>query len=62
MRITIDTEARTLACEDQNGSRSLPLYSDEAFEAAFPPVGQGGLESKIRLHIHLAGAAYHPIA
>ena len=32
MRITIDTEARTLACEDQNGSRSLPLYSDEAFE------------------------------
>ena len=32
MRITIDTEARTLVCEDQNGSRSLPLYSDEAFE------------------------------
>lgn len=32
MRIIIDTEARTLACEDKIGSRSLPLYSDEAFE------------------------------
>src|SRR5512143_3749778 len=32
MRITIDTEAQTLHCDDAAGSRTLPLYSDRAFE------------------------------
>ena len=31
-RVVIDTEAETLVCEDESGTRSLPLYSDEAFE------------------------------
>ena len=31
-RIVIDTDAGTLVWEDGDGSRSLPLYSDEAFE------------------------------
>src|SRR5476649_2488202 len=31
-RIVIDTDAETLVWEDGDGSRSLPLYSDEAFE------------------------------
>ncbi len=31
-RIVIDTDAQTLVWEDGDGSRSLPLYSDEAFE------------------------------
>jgi len=31
MRITIDTEARTLVREDKTGSKTMPLYSDEAF-------------------------------
>jgi cephalosporin hydroxylase len=32
MRITIDTEARTMVCENEEGKRELPLYSDAAFE------------------------------
>jgi len=32
VRITIDTGARTILCEDQSGRRTLPLYSDDAFE------------------------------
>ncbi len=32
MRITIDTEQRTLACESAAGREELPLYSDRAFE------------------------------
>jgi cephalosporin hydroxylase len=32
VRLTIDTEACTLAIEDGDGSRSVPLYSSEAFE------------------------------
>jgi cephalosporin hydroxylase len=32
MKLTIDTEARTLATEDQGTVRTLPLYSKEAFE------------------------------
>ncbi|MBK8691866.1 MAG: cephalosporin hydroxylase family protein [Deltaproteobacteria bacterium] len=31
MKLTIDTEARTVACEDADGARELPLYSREAF-------------------------------
>jgi cephalosporin hydroxylase len=31
-RIVIDTDAQTLVWEDEDGPRSLPLYSDEAFE------------------------------
>jgi cephalosporin hydroxylase len=31
-RIVIDTDAKTLVLEDGDGQRSLPLYSDEAFE------------------------------
>lgn len=31
MKISIDTEARTLIREDKNGSKTMPLYSDEAF-------------------------------
>jgi cephalosporin hydroxylase len=33
MKLTIDTEARTVACEDADGARELPLYSREAFSA-----------------------------
>lgn len=32
MRITIDTEEKTLKCEDSLGRRTVPLYSDAAFE------------------------------
>jgi cephalosporin hydroxylase len=32
MRITIDTEARTFDCEDEQGRRTMPLYSDGAFD------------------------------
>ena len=32
MKIVIDEERRTLACQDDKGRRELPLYSDEAFE------------------------------
>ena len=32
MKLTVDTEARTLHCEDLQGNRTLSLYSDEAFE------------------------------
>lgn len=32
MKIAIDEEQGTLACEDETGRRELPLYSDEAFE------------------------------
>jgi len=31
MKLTIDTEARTLACEDADGTSQHPLYSREAF-------------------------------
>jgi cephalosporin hydroxylase len=31
-RIVIDTDTQTLLVEDDEGARSLPLYSDEAFE------------------------------
>ena len=31
-RVVIDTGAETLVCEDESGTRSVPLYSDEAFE------------------------------
>lgn len=33
MKLTIDTEAKTLATEDADGARTLPLYSREAFSA-----------------------------
>jgi cephalosporin hydroxylase len=33
MKLTIDTEARTVACEDADGARELALYSREAFSA-----------------------------
>lgn len=32
MKLTIDTEQRTLTLEDKHGSRSLDLYSKQAFE------------------------------
>lgn len=32
MKLTIDTEAQTLSCEDGGTPRSLPLYSDAAFD------------------------------
>jgi cephalosporin hydroxylase len=32
MRITIDTEEKTLVCDASHGRRTVPLYSDEAFE------------------------------
>lgn len=32
MRLTIDTDAQTLAVEDGGGARTLPLYGKEAFE------------------------------
>src|SRR5215469_1403614 len=32
MRIMIDTDARTMVCEDKAETRTMPLYSDEAFE------------------------------
>jgi cephalosporin hydroxylase len=32
MRITIDTDAQTMVCEDEQGRQDLPLYSDRAFE------------------------------
>ena len=45
------------------GTPVLPQYVVYAFlRLRLRIAGQGGLESKIRLHIHLAGAAYHPIA
>ena len=31
MKLTIDTEARTVACEDADGTSQHPLYSREAF-------------------------------
>lgn len=33
MKLTIDTAARTVSCEDADGTRELPLYSREAFSA-----------------------------
>lgn len=33
MRLTLDTDARTLTLTDAGGTRELPLYSREAFEA-----------------------------
>ena len=33
MKLTIDTDKRTLACEDDAGVRELPLYGREAFSA-----------------------------
>ena len=32
MKITIDTEAKTLVCDDGNGAQALALYSKQAFE------------------------------
>lgn len=32
MKLTIDTDARTLVCEGADGRQELPLYSDRAFE------------------------------
>lgn len=32
MKIVIDTESKNLECVDRSGSRSLPLYSDQAFD------------------------------
>lgn len=32
MRIAIDTDAQTLMCEEEGQQRTLPLYSDDAFE------------------------------
>jgi cephalosporin hydroxylase len=32
MKLTIDTEAKTLTLESKGATRQLPLYSDEAFE------------------------------
>ena len=32
MKLTLDTEARTLYCETSQENKTLPLYSDEAFE------------------------------
>jgi cephalosporin hydroxylase len=32
MRISIDTDARTLSMEGSDGPRDIPLYSDEAFD------------------------------
>ena len=33
MKLTLDTETRTLTLEDASGSRTLPLYCKESFEA-----------------------------
>lgn len=32
MKVIIDTESQTLQCTDGGGTRTLPLYSDEAFD------------------------------
>lgn len=32
MKITIDTDRKTLTCDDGGGARTLPLYGDEAFD------------------------------
>lgn len=32
MKIVIDTDSKTLACSEGAGEKTLPLYSDEAFE------------------------------
>ncbi|MFM8421391.1 MAG: hypothetical protein ACKOEQ_14860, partial [Verrucomicrobiota bacterium] len=39
MKITIDTEARTLVAEGPEGRHEMPLYSDGAFEVSYPAPG-----------------------
>ena len=44
MKLSVDTEARTLVTEEKGDRRSMPLYSPEAFSAlsqAWVKVGWG---------------------